>query len=154
MFDGRIANQWCAFWQKSFHVLIRREKEKKRLNGFQFGSFIGRFSIDGAESMAVKGLSLVAEKGKNQQWRLQCYSLICPVRPISPQDFRLVIVPISPNGHPLLSHWTTIDSYHFLQWMATKLLPSNQKCPQGYDELSSCLGHGLISVAKCEEGAK
>ena len=85
-------------------MLIRREKEKKRLNGFQFGSFIGRFSIDGAESMAVKGLSLVAEKGKNQQWRLQCYSLICPVRPISQQDFRLVIVPISPNGHPLLSH--------------------------------------------------
>ena len=126
--------------------------EKKSLNGFKFGSFSGRFLNDCAEIMAMKGLSLVAEKGKNQQWRLKCYSLICPVRPISQQDFRLVTVPISPNSHPLLSHWTTIDSYHFPQWMAVKPLPSNEKCPQGYGELSSCLGHGLISVAKCEEG--
>ena len=32
------------------------QREQKSLNGFKFGTFIGRFLSDGAASVAVKGL--------------------------------------------------------------------------------------------------
>ena len=33
-------------------------RRQTSLNGFKFGTFIGRFSSDGAEIMAVKGLNI------------------------------------------------------------------------------------------------
>ena len=35
------------------------QKRKKNLNYMKFGSFVGRFPSDDAESMAVKGLRLI-----------------------------------------------------------------------------------------------
>ena len=42
---------YCAFWQKSFHMLMR--KGKKFLKGFKFGTFIGHFRMT---SLPLKGL--------------------------------------------------------------------------------------------------
>ena len=43
-------------------ILLRvHAKRGKGLNGFKFGTFIGNFSSDRAESMAVKGLTTAIE---------------------------------------------------------------------------------------------
>ena len=56
IFDGPITNLFLTLYILTEIVSPFQREKKKTLNYFKFGTFTGRFSSDGAGSMAVKGL--------------------------------------------------------------------------------------------------
>ena len=67
--------EYCAFWQKSRHVLMQKEKKNQnqsRLNDFIFALLLAIFRVAGVASMAVKGLRLKKVGEKN------CVSIVLP----------------------------------------------------------------------------
>ena len=56
VFDGLITNLLSILCILVEVISRAYAKEVKSLNGFKFGTFIGRFPSDGAAGMTVKGL--------------------------------------------------------------------------------------------------
>ena len=62
IFDGPVTNLLLVLCIWIEIVSRARAKEKKELNTFTFGAFIGRFQSDGAASIAVKGLIVCSRR--------------------------------------------------------------------------------------------
>ena len=56
IFDGTVTNLLSTLCILIEILSPAQAKGAKSLNGFKFGTFIGRFPSDGATNMAVKGL--------------------------------------------------------------------------------------------------
>ena len=64
IFDGPLANLFSVLCVLVDILSSALAKRGKSLNGFKFGTPVGRFSSDGAASRAVKGLMTVRGKWK------------------------------------------------------------------------------------------
>ena len=62
--DGPVTNQPSVLCILIETISRAHAKGEKSLNGFRFGTLVGRFLSDGAGSMAVKGLSVRDEDVK------------------------------------------------------------------------------------------